>query len=76
MTEGTIVPEHLVAEVMRFIEYHPPSRVSRNLGRMLLQYLTLDDATENLFFKDLIYDLEGLFELLDALQTEREKMQV
>lgn len=68
--------EHLVAEVMRFIEYHPPSRVSRNLCRMLLQYLTMDDATENLFFKDLIHDLDGVFELLEALQAEREKMQV
>ena len=56
--------------LMRFIEYHPPARFNRNLRRMLFDYLLTEGAGEGLYFQDLLYDLAGLFELLDEIEAE------
>jgi hypothetical protein len=55
-----------------FIEYHPAARLNRNLRKMLLEFLMSDVAVEAFYLKDLLYDMEGLFELLDAVQSENE----
>lgn len=57
-------------ELLRFMEYHPVSRFNRNLRKMLLEFLMQNGSVENLYFKDLVYDLDGLFELLDAIEIE------
>ena len=54
----------------RFIEYHPAARLSRNLRRMLLAYMMTDGACESFYLKDLLHDLEGLFDLLDVVERE------
>ena len=58
------------AEFLRFIEYHPAGRVNRNLRRMLLEFMMTDAACESFYLKDLLYDLDGLFDLLDVLERE------
>jgi hypothetical protein len=60
----------LQAEFLRFMEYHPAHRVNRNLRKMLLEFMMLDAAVEAFYLKDLLYDLEGLFELLDAIEAD------
>lgn len=73
---GTKIPvfsKALKEEFLRFIEYHSAPRFNRNLRKMLLEFLMLDTAVESFYLKDLLYDLEGLFELLDAIQLESEK---
>lgn len=56
-------------EFVRFMEYHSAARFNRNLRKMLLEFMMLDAAVEAFYLKDLLYDLEGLFELLDAIQS-------
>ena len=65
--EGGLSNE-LKEEFLRFLEYHPARRVSRNLTKMLLEYLMHETAGEADYFKTLIYDLEGLFDLLDVAE--------
>jgi hypothetical protein len=60
----------LQEEVVRFMEYHPVGRLNRNLRKMLLEYLMHESALENFYLRDLLYDLEGLFELLDSMEAE------
>lgn len=59
----------MIAELKRFREYHPANRFLKNLRRMLIEFLMFDGATEASYLQDLLYDLEGLFELLDVLET-------
>ena len=58
----------LKEEFERFLEYHPCERVSRNLRKMLMEMLMNSSIVEADYFKDLIYDLEGLFEVLDVVE--------
>lgn len=61
----------LQEEFLRFIEYHPASRFSKNLRSMLLEFLQFDGAIEAGYLKDLLYDLEGLFALLDIIEADK-----
>lgn len=56
--------------VMDFVQYHPVRRLSTNLRAMLIDFLMTDGATEAGYLQDLLYDLGGLFELLDVLESE------
>lgn len=58
------------AALMNFIEYHPARRLSTNLRTMLIDFLMTDGATESAYLQDLLYDLGGLFDLLDVLESE------
>jgi hypothetical protein len=62
----------LTDEVLRFIEYHPARRFDKNLRKMILEFLQFDGAMEAGYLNDLLYDLEGLFTLLDAIQEDSE----
>ena len=66
----SVLSRSLRDELLRFAEYHPASRVNQNLRKMLLEFLMQEGAVEGFYFKDLVYDLEGLFELLDAIEME------
>jgi hypothetical protein len=67
-----IISKAVIAELRSFIEDHPPKRFSRNLRSMLLEFLIYDGATEANYLKDLLYDLEGLFMLLEVILAEQE----
>lgn len=54
-----------------FVEYHSPRRLSRNLRKMLLEFLMTATGIESLYLEDLLIDLDGLFTLLDTLDDEK-----
>jgi hypothetical protein len=60
----------LQEEFARFMELHPANRFNRNLRRMLFDYLMHESSLEDFYLKDLLYDLQGLFELFDAIEME------
>lgn len=70
VTTHARVTTDIAAELMRFIEYHPATRFKKNIRKMLLEFLMSEGAVENLYLKDLLYDLEGLFELLDVIELD------
>ena len=57
------------AEFLQFIDFHQAKRLNKNLRRMLLEFLMHDGAFEALYLKELMYDLNGLFILLDAIEA-------
>lgn len=65
-----VLSPDLQEEIIRFMENHPPKRVSKNLRSMLMEFLMKDGAVESEYFNDLLYDLEGLFEMLDMMEGE------
>lgn len=64
----------LLDELIRFQNAHPPARLSKNLRIMLLEFLQTEGAIESMYLDDLLYDLQGLFDLLDILQSEEIKV--
>lgn len=68
--EDPTLSDPLKEELLRFIEYHSAKRFSKNLRSMLLEFLMDDSAIESNYLKDLLYDLEGLFDLLEVIQAE------
>ncbi len=73
--EAVALSPTLKEEFLRFMEYHPASRFSKNLRNMLLEFLQFDGAIEVGYLEDLLYDLEGLFVLLDAIEAEGKQEQ-
>jgi len=67
--ETQVLSEELRASFVRFIEYHPATRLSLNLRKMILEFLQYDGAIKASYLNDLLFDLEGLFELLDTIQA-------
>src|SRR5882672_6934084 len=59
-------------ELIRFMDYHPAARISRNLRSMLLEFMTDEGATEVMYLPDLLYDLAAFFDLLDVIKEEYE----
>lgn len=68
----SLSPE-IVEELIHFMEYHPAKRIDQNLRKLLLGFLQYDGAIEAGYLSDLLYDLEGLYRLLDAIQVSNEK---
>lgn len=58
-----------------FVENHPINRLTRNLRTMLLEYLQHEGATESLYLQDLLFDLAGLFELLEVIASAEDQTQ-
>ena len=56
-------------EFLQFIDFHQAKRLNKNLRRMLLEFLMHDGAFEAVYLKELMYDLNGLFILLDAIEA-------
>lgn len=53
-------------ELIQFFEYHPPVRLSRNLRRVLLDFLRYELRTGAPFYLEhLLWDSYNLFDLLD-----------
>ncbi len=58
-------------QLRRFCETHYPDRVSRNLRRMLLDYLDNElQVGIPVYLEELIWQLNDLFELLDTAAEE------
>jgi|GEM_PF-3516119 len=64
------ISKAIVAKLKQFMEYHPSKRFSRNLRAMLIDFLMFEGAIEVAYLQDLLYDLDGLFELLDAIESD------
>lgn len=62
-----IVPPALHEKFAEFLWHCPGRRLSRNLRTMLLEFM-MSSGTEAPYIKDLLLDLESLFELLDAIE--------
>lgn len=76
VSDDAVTNQAITTELMRFIEYHPPERFRKNLRKMLFEFLMSDGAVESSYLKDLLYDLDGLFELLDAIEAaDRDKVE-
>ena len=67
---GVQLTEPLKEELLRFIEYCDANRLGRNLRNLLIEFMMYDGATESLYFRDLIQDLQGLYRLLDCIEHE------
>ncbi|MEJ0057613.1 MAG: hypothetical protein WDN75_19390 [Bacteroidota bacterium] len=65
-----VLSQEITEKLIHFIEHHPPRRFTTTLRRMLLEFLMYDGAIEASYLNDLLYDLDGLFELLEAAQRE------
>jgi hypothetical protein len=70
--EEVVKPFSKAVEVKfrHFVEYHPPKRLAKNLRSMLLDFLMSEGATEVHYLQDLLHDLDGLFELLDTIESD------
>lgn len=55
---------------INFLEGHPPDRLSGNLTRLLLEFMAYEKDIESPYLQDLAFDLQGLFDLLDAAKKE------
>ncbi len=73
---GSVLNPTLNEEFVRFMEFHSAKRLSRNLRTMLLEFLMYDGTTEAVYLKDLVHDLDGLFRLLDAIESTGKNQQV
>ena len=60
----------LATEFIQFIEYHPAKEFRRNLRKMLMEFLIRDRAMESVYLKDLLFDIDGFFDLLDVIESE------
>ena len=56
-------------EVLRFMEFHPAGRFQKNLRRMFLDFLMYQGSFEAVYLRDLVEDLDGLFDLLDTMES-------
>ena len=70
MTDIPIYSEKLREEITRFFGYVPPHRLSRNLRKLLLSYLSLQKDSHSMDMDDLLLDIQFLFELLDVADEE------
>lgn len=66
----------LATEFLRFVDFHDAKRLSKNLRSLLLEFLMHDGALQAVYVKELLYDLNGLFLLLDAIQAHHRSAQV
>jgi len=62
--------EPLKEELLHFLEFHNAKRLTVNLRTLLLEFLMYDGSTEAPYLRDLLHDLHGLFDLLDAVEEK------
>lgn len=68
--EGPVLSQALQESFLHFLEYHPPQRVSRNLRKVLAEFLKSKNAVESKRSNDIEIDMEGLFALLDVAEGD------
>jgi hypothetical protein len=65
-----VLNKNLREAFIRFLENHPARRLNKNLRRMLLMHLSHTEAVESIYLNETLWDLEGLFNLLDIVEEE------
>lgn len=71
----TKIKEPILTKAMQkafihFLEHHPAKRISKNLRRVLVEYLMQNEAGQSIYLCEILMDLHGLFELLDIVEEE------
>jgi hypothetical protein len=56
--------------LIHFLEHHSAKMISKNLRRMLVEYLMQNVAGESIYLYETLKGLHGLFELLDVAEEE------
>jgi hypothetical protein len=69
-TKSPLLTKPLTEAFVQFLEYHPPSRINRNLRRLLVDYMMYDGSRESVYIYETLLDLDGLFALLDVAEDE------
>lgn len=65
--QSPVIQDALQEKFLEFITHCPACRFNRNLRAMLLEFL-MSSGTEAPYIKDLLLDLESLFDLLDKIE--------
>ena len=68
-----MISQRITDAVAHFIEHVPPQRLSTNLRKMLLEFLSYEDNGGVSYLSDLALDLNELHMLLDILLSEAGK---
>jgi hypothetical protein len=68
--KSPLLTKPLKEAFVQFLEYHPPSRINRNLRRMLVDYMMYDGSRESIYIYETLLDLDGFFSLLDVAEDE------
>lgn len=71
-SKGPALTAKLQEAVIDFLNYHPAKRLSKNLRRLLIEYLRHQGTMESIYLPETLRDLEGLFDLLDVVEEEWE----
>ncbi len=59
------LPAELEKAIIRFFTYHPAERVNKHVRILLMEALNNGSLTDQANFRDILFDLEGIFELMD-----------
>lgn len=65
----TISPR-LQEEFLTFLKNHPVKRINRNLHKVLSEFLMYEGSIEADYLPDLLFDMLGLFNLLEVVHDE------
>jgi hypothetical protein len=63
------LPVAVEEEILRFMDFHRADRFQKNLRRMFLDFLMYQGSFEAVYLRDLVEDLDGLFDLLDVIES-------
>lgn len=69
-SDSPILNDKIQEALILFLEKHSPKRVSKSLRKMLIEYLMYEGSIELPHLQEMLADLDGIFELLDAVDTE------
>lgn len=67
-----VLSKALKEAFIKFLEHHPAKRFSKNLRRILLVHLNHGEVVPSIHLEETLWDLEGLFNLLDVAEEEWE----
>lgn len=68
------IDREVASELQQFMRNHSAKRFSKNLRKMLIEFLISDGATEAIYLQELLWDMESLFALLDAIEIAQENV--
>jgi hypothetical protein len=69
-----VISKALREQLAHFCEYHSAGRLSKNLRTMLLEFLMQDGVTEADYLQNLLFDLHGVFDLLEVIESENNRL--
>ncbi|MBT2623218.1 hypothetical protein [Chryseobacterium sp. ISL-6] len=66
--------ESLRQALIRFIEYHPPKKLKKNLFSVFLEFVYSLGSGSPVNLDDILFACKELFELLDTIEDKIEKL--